>query len=64
MDYARNSEQDKSLTEMIEKGESAEAGVAELAALYERIEAIYIEASQTLASAPPTLVSNAANPRR
>ena len=67
MSDARDSVENKKDHEgeaMIEEFEAREAGVAELAALYDRIEAIYVEASQTLLADPPTIVSDAANPTR
>jgi hypothetical protein len=44
--------------------EAKEAGVAELTALYERIESVYVDASHTLFDQFPTTISNSANPKR
>jgi|RhiMetdeSRZDD1v2_1073273.scaffolds.fasta_scaffold1020950_1 hypothetical protein len=50
--------------EMIKKFEVQEAGVADLAAFYERIESIYVAASQSLQEDTPLTISNSANPKR
>ncbi len=47
--------------EIIKQFEAREAGVAELAVFYERLEAVYIQASQTLQEESPVIISNSAN---
>jgi hypothetical protein len=55
---------DKESQELIKQFENQEAGVADLAVLYERIESVYIQASQTSQEEPPISVSNSTNPTR
>ncbi len=64
MDPERVKNKDSEEKEMVKEFEAREAGVAELAAVYERIERKYIETSQTLPAEPPTVFSNSANPAR
>jgi hypothetical protein len=51
-------------SEMIKKFETQEAGVADLAVFYERIESIYVAASKSLQEETPLTISNSANPKR